>query len=630
MRPLCASSRVDALKKVFDPTQARGNWMLTLGEKRQEKARVLSKIGPKERAVLQGVIFESMIGGDDLVGAVQTLLKLSEGQVRAIKAWLRIAADVLPERTALQIPSHDFMKCYGLSKRRSLVPDLLEVQEGDLRPLIEPILGRWCEFELIRAALIAYENKLLSLGEDRADRRRVTALQRAKRGDEVSYRSEIKASFRRVRKDFILRRSTPGMIASGEALDLASRYPEPDIGLYRQAGIASERLHVVEGGSASAQLDCARRCSLSGARVALMRLEEVLPYYLATGTRFAYADLDLIGPYSRSSSVILKALPLADRALVIVNLLGKRENRFALDAFSKHHREAEIVALMNSAQEKSALYGGSFRTLDWRSEDLNKKIDRVVESQPSLRDIRSSRLDTLILQQVASASATVIHSHRPWIPLVSKLLREGAVLGLSISDLFLEVQSRLSALLVHPYAPPRHDQDLNSYGLGPVHLAEDVLLSAPKVAHLEKYWYRSSFKNARFYTLMAEVHSGKELPYDNWHRSAKFFLDAALAIVDEMNGKTDPLKFRMLGPDNRPRPIGSVVTLNDKVELLSGSSLIAQIPYRSLLRDTVDYLRWLKEKYPAASWSYQSELPRRQITSEGVGEPEVLDLVEED
>ncbi len=606
---------------------------LSTGPSESQNNQPNRDLTPAEKALLHGTLLDARLDEQTDLGSVQGKYQLTVGQMSASKAWIQINGDRVLKSAGMTIKSKDFIAAYAFLKRRSAYPNIGDLTDLNAGAAFGGHLSQWDDLPTLKGPLEAYETNLLLQGNPKLKKAleayeenlrkqsgggEINQALRAVRGDEVVYRNRVKQNWREEWGAFVSEGSTASERRDWLGVYLGSRRLEAELSLYLRLNMQRQRLISVEGGSPSAQIEAEQRAHLIGTRCERGRLEDLLPELARKGYRFNLSSLDLVGPYSRTAATIFEELPLADKSFVMVNLLAKRENRFALEMLRKYYgkvRKLELFQVLRSQYRKE--FGIVTEELKDR---LWSELDREIEADINqVSSLRKGQLDALVLFGLGGGYAGLSQVHSSYHEGV-RSLSEGGVL--SKGEFMKHVGSEEMELfeLLNNFRV-EHKNSLYPHMMTATEMVMDVIFRSPKIARLRKYRYSSPIngRNSPFYTLMAEVHSGSSLNYDRWRHTAGFFLKNRVAIESAYVNQTEIPTLSLVGLDGREKFNGDVVSLNDRFVCRLNRSRIAELPYRTLLSDVREYEDWMK-RYPASTPKFQRELIRREITVDGISE----------
>lgn len=177
-------------------------------------------------------------------------------------------------------------------------------------------------------------------------------LEEAPRGGEhVDYDSEIKGKWRKTMQSFIDRHTDPRHRSHMRVLCLPGKQCL-EIPVYTELGFRPENIVGVEGGDASARDTFIENATQFGIKPVVGDLEE---YLSTTNDPFDVVSYDFLGPSCQKYENIVSATPLREDALLLLNLMMKRETRsaqFLIQAHS-HAPVRQIMKELDEAGKKS-------------------------------------------------------------------------------------------------------------------------------------------------------------------------------------------------------------------------------------------------------------------------------------
>jgi hypothetical protein len=144
-----------------------------------------------------------------------------------------------------------------------------------------------------------------------------------KRGDEIDYNFPSKVAWRREIAYAIGDYMSPRALRDAKVICLPGKEVEPEVSIYLKLGVRPENIVAVEGGRRHVRAEFEANARRLGIRHEIGRLEKILP---TLRDRFDIVSYDFLGPHSSPHFRILRSTPVNERALLIYNCLGKREN----------------------------------------------------------------------------------------------------------------------------------------------------------------------------------------------------------------------------------------------------------------------------------------------------------------
>lgn len=218
-------------------------------------------------------------------------------------------------------------------------------------------------------------------------------------GDLVSYQNERKQRWRQRVLDAIVDFTDEEQRRSMKVLTLPGRRCLEIPGLL-SIGIRAENIVGVEGGSEEARLEFMKNATRYGIQTRLGRLKKIVP---EENIRFGAVLLDFHGQWSASKEFVLSHLLLDERAVVMTNVLAKREgidiqlNMREIDAQVRHYQEFPIEEQLRKTTEFS-LYDLDPRMSDDELADfiLGPSQGHLIDEQRKVRELRDAGFSDLL------------------------------------------------------------------------------------------------------------------------------------------------------------------------------------------------------------------------------------------
>lgn len=220
-------------------------------------------------------------------------------------------------------------------------------------------------------------------------------------GAHADYDNPVKQQWRRAWAEFLERNLPKEGRDKLKVLCLPSKNPSREISLYLDLGILPENIIGVEG-DPSAREEFERNANALGIQPIFGRLENVVP---RLADRIDIISLDFLGPICPAYIKILKALPIAEKFYLLVNVRGGREQtstqNLLVDANEKliesdWVREHERIATI--ARQLEAFFDLSFPEIDL---DIEEKINTATD-YPTVRE---RLFDNIVAANVGSDRA---------------------------------------------------------------------------------------------------------------------------------------------------------------------------------------------------------------------------------
>jgi hypothetical protein len=443
------------------------------------------------------------------------------------------------------------------------------------------------------------------------------------------YRNPTKERWFREWLTGILASTTPEWRAEARVLTLAGplclRLPE-----YIKAGFRPEHIVAVEGGSDDERALFQRHCP-PGVQQRLMRLEDFLS---TEPTRFGVVEADFVGFMQSDYLDIIANLPLAERAFVLVNVMGRRENEDAkwLLQFAQDDMHTRRTLHRASVMQQTMIEAGRIRTRERMEQAYARSMKaaevRVGEHESvELFEARMNALSVLFTRNVGrnridlSPYAGSLERMRSSL---TDRMGETANGPIIASEIHLNVIG-LSHLL---------NNHMRKHGLFSMRWPKDLgcmigmnvrsMLHAPLVASLRKIKYLSEKHSTPYYTLIMELLSPK--PLLNVCPDAAGFLATvnersclATTRADRSGGEPpytlvnhllNPLTAVMRGGRRAQVPIGRGDKLNVCIDGLSVAKVSAGQFFAQL--DAYEDAIW--KGWPLVDEKKQAEIPWEDIT----------------
>ena len=200
-------------------------------------------------------------------------------------------------------------------------------------------------------------------------------------GAYANYDNPIKQKWRQTWYDFLERTTTPEWRSGARLLCLPSAEPSREVDGYLKLGFSPENIIAVERDRRVQDLFL-KNCGRLGIQPVFGELQSVVE---AMKKPLDVASLDFLGPVSNSVSDTLKLLPLAEEAVVLVNVMAKREQRIMQSTFSvlsdpSNRKGSTIDTIMQrwSARDKLAELATSLDNKirrDRREDEINIDLE---------------------------------------------------------------------------------------------------------------------------------------------------------------------------------------------------------------------------------------------------------------
>jgi hypothetical protein len=153
-------------------------------------------------------------------------------------------------------------------------------------------------------------------------------------GDMMDYDFEAKREWRRAFARFIRDNFSTAELSIARVLCLPGRAVEPEVRHYLEMGVKPENIFAVEGGRPEAREEFTSNCRRLGIRYILGRLERVVDGFPA-GQPFSIVNLDFHGQLDATKHRTFTRIPVAEDAVFILNVLGKRESPAVREQLAK-------------------------------------------------------------------------------------------------------------------------------------------------------------------------------------------------------------------------------------------------------------------------------------------------------
>jgi hypothetical protein len=445
------------------------------------------------------------------------------------------------------------------------------------------------------------------------------------KGDRAEYnKSASKLLWHEAYLNFLNQRLSKENAANGWVLTNPGVKPDSMISIFDSLGFRRERIIAVEGGSDGARGAFLENCKRLGIKGLTGKFHEIIP---TLKQRFMLVDMDSIGQVSGQMVKAVHAVPLADKAFVMLNVRIGRESKFYQDQLYQIAKQTELGQAIKELTEDAFKrgIGGEGVARAYRQSDLQKYMTKDIENS-GLRDIRDETLDSALLTNV-STGASFRHGH--W--------REGAFDDFDFSDARNElfghcdhVEREIFALVSQvSYISPHLQLPSLARKKGQVTLPVPTggvrkliigsLFQDYKITDIKKVGYKSDIGSGRsiFHSTFAEVECPRRV-YENWTPITKVLMDVIVPMLnDSRAGQQTPYQF-FLGrnkflrgvrpPGSKPgRPVldrGTTITFRRE-----GVTIAGPIPVHTLFRNLFQAIE-LQKKYPKDRPAAMAELQR--------------------
>jgi hypothetical protein len=353
-------------------------------------------------------------------------------------------------------------------------------------------------------------------------------------------------------------------------------------------------------------------------------LKEILPQITEP---IDVACIDFLGPYCVSYLQILHQLPLADRAIVAVNMMAKREKKDIQENLLKllRHRNGEHSKVLRDnlmKAHRASLNNLQITSLDPHaivSDIYNEAAEQTSEWDNNTDDVEmSDELRDLALWHEMSQMGIerTINWLYPHLIEQIKIPREGLNGSVKkMTDEFLRIQAISGALGFIRSLMFSIDGQL---GLDPDFRKAPNLQEIPnmtvgsasgmrRVAHMQKYKYLSRIGEtpSPFYTNLAVVEKPKE--YRLIRNAASFGIESAVKICEDSGKKTDPGYVVYID-----KPLFARPKQTDHLTFKAANKKVKSISLGEMFY-AIDTFQSLDDKYPLSDYMKQREIPRQDI-----------------
>lgn len=267
-------------------------------------------------------------------------LHCSEGQIAGFRAGLTRAAQSVIRSNALALREEDL---FLAAKYVSLASGPAAREQACME--LSQHLG--IDSSSIEAAVDAFSRLI-----DGA------ASSKRRDGSHVKFDNLVKEEWRHEWAGFIAQYMPPTELAEAYVLCLPSVDVMLEVSHYLKLGIRPENILAIEGGTNHDVF--AVNAKAAGIRYRLGQLEDIVP---TLDERFHIVNYDFCGPASLTNRHIIQHTPLADKAIVILNLMASRESPQLQDHYQrvmeffgmkkpdewcdiKVHRERDVEGMM--------------------------------------------------------------------------------------------------------------------------------------------------------------------------------------------------------------------------------------------------------------------------------------------
>jgi hypothetical protein len=434
----------------------------------------------------------------------------------------------------------------------------------------------------------------------------------------------------------IVSATTPEWRADANVLTLAGplclRLPQ-----YIAAGFRPERITAAEGGGDAEKALFQKNCP-PGVRQELRRLEDFVG---TETTRYGVVDADFLGFAQDDYLDILADLPLADRAFVLVNVMGRRENtrakwllQFANDDMRHHRTLNRTVAMQRMIIESGRIHSDEkmSRVLEKAIVHAEREVGGVEEVE--LSEARMNALSVLFIRSLGRNRNDLSPYAAALGRMNESVLRRLATdheKQLSGGNL-LSHEIHLNAVgltqLIHNHMV-RH----NLSGIPwPKDLAACIgmsvrsMLHIPLVHSLRKIKYRSENHGTPYYTVIAEV--GTPAPLLALAPDASAFLAAvnekSCLATTNRELAAEPPPYTLVNHHLNPLTAGFRNARRGSCPIARGDKLVvtidgvraASIGSGAFFSQLDAYEGTIWKRWPLVDEQKQAEIPWEDITVE--------------
>jgi len=528
------------------------------------------------------------------------------GRVNAITAWLRIRAQRAMPDGVLTPSTAKFIKVYlGLGASPKEQDVLTEELIGILK--IDPQVVRQIS-ESIRDKVRDTFSKTTSKDRPKTDDLSSLLLEAGSvdslhGGEHVDYDNPTKEHWREAWKAYLEQHTHPDLRSHMKVLCLPGKHCL-EVPLYLDLGFRKENIVGIEGGDRIARAEFEKNAKALGIDWQAMRLEE---YLEDQRTRFDVVSLDFIGQLSPSTVKICSNLMLAERSIVMINTLARREGRDV----QKNLQWLWQMMIDSEKQDRHLLDEGAevqVPSPDWNlalsREHLLAALSQVgVERRENW--FYGSKIEQIPLLPAAQALET--NSSRK---------KMQANIDLVLATMLGELIQVLDQHHLVDIGDTRERQVLAQMG----DMFHDVVFGNKFITDVQKLSYRSEVSDQRctFHTDIASIHTPRRL-YEEISGATEFILECickAIEMIDRQNsqnraGTAEGFSFEILRR-NVSLPMDRKAHRSDTMTCLYGNKVISACPVFALDRALQKYHEY-RVQNPAHTLLSQSQIERQEL-----------------
>lgn len=436
--------------------------------------------------------------------------------------------------------------------------------------------------------------------------------------------SEVKEKWRKVELDFFDRQ-----------LDTWNKKPEemsllctPGIKCYLELrpflarGIKPQNICAVEREKA-AWGEFASNCHELGIQPRFGDLKDILPEFRE---KFDVVLLDFVGPLSYSGINLVYKLPVADRAMIAINTLGKRENAETQESLAYLHKASDGTKerqwteriqekIKNGAMHPSELIHQTSREVqDWAN-DLEGEISNDIRDTAlwyCLKRIGLERPDNWMMpnlvMNIPNISVEEVKAARnePNLDITENYWRTKSLDGALevLERMFIEMQGilLLGGLRTNVFLSCVHQ------------VCHAAAFGEKQIAHLEKYSYKSKIGKtpSPFHTNLAMI----ELPtaeYKKLKSTIQFALTCARSLLQESCENYETAHEKSSCFLEAEGVSFGQISSNAKIAFYKERKRITSIPLTTLLHDLASFENLVGGTYPLSFFENMKNQERRVI-----------------